>query len=128
MRIITPYSEGDYTPETIRMISAGVLNTAKDWPQEVFLQISESQVGRAIRTKKYKYSVRAIHKNGNLDANSDVYYEDYLYDLETDYHEKKNLVKDPAYTKIRAELNKILIRRMTEANEEAPKIVQAPNK
>lgn len=105
-----------------------VLNTAKDWPQEVFLQISESQVGRAIRTKKYKYSVRAIHKNGNLDANSDVYYEDYLYDLETDYHEKKNLVKDPAYTKIRAELNKILIRRMTEANEEAPKIVQAPNK
>ena len=30
-----------------------------DWDQEIFIQISESQVGRAIRTQRWKYSVVA---------------------------------------------------------------------
>ena len=41
-----------------------VKGEATDWPEEVFLQIGESQVGRAVRTKKWKYSVRAPGKGG----------------------------------------------------------------
>ena len=37
----------------------------------VFIQISESQVGRAIRTEKFKYSVRAL-KSGFLGKDSKV--------------------------------------------------------
>ena len=66
----------------------------------VFIQISESQVGRAIRTEKYKYSIRALG-NGLTKANSKVYYEDYLYDLENDPYEKMNLANDKNFKEIR---------------------------
>lgn len=100
-------------------------NTA-DWPQEVFLQISETQVGRAIRTKKWKYSVRALSKDGWKDSCSDVYYEDFLYDLEKDYNEKCNLVSEPQYAAVRKELMDILKRRMLEAGENMPEIYSKP--
>lgn len=94
----------------------------EDWPQEVFLQISESQVGRAIRTKRWKYSVYAPDKDGNQDPASDCYVEQYLYDLDVDPHERNNLVADPAYAEIRAQLAGTLKRRMAEAGEAVPTI------
>ncbi len=100
-----------------------VTGTAKDWPSEIFVQISESQVGRAIRNKKWKYSVRAPFKTGFLRAHSDVYYEDFLYDLEKDPFEKQNLVEKSEYSSIRTQLAEDLIRKMKEANESAPKIL-----
>jgi uncharacterized sulfatase len=95
---------------------------ADNWPQEVFLQISESQVGRAIRTKKWKYSVCAKNKNGGRDLCSDEYMEDYLYNLVRDPHERHNLIADPALTKVRTQLAKILKRRMVAAGEKEPVI------
>lgn len=56
---------------------------AKDWPDEVFVQISESQTGRAIRTKKWKYSV-AAPKEAAENGHASIYCEDYLYDLKAD--------------------------------------------
>jgi len=97
-------------------------NNPRNWPEEVFLQISESHCGRAIRTKKWKYSVRAPFKVG-LSPSSKLYEEDFLYDLENDPHEHKNLVKDPQYKKIREELALVLKRKMLEANEEEPIII-----
>jgi len=97
-------------------------DSAKNWPQEVFVQISESIVGRAIRTKKWKYSVVAPPTPGPQPPGSDVYYEHYLYDLENDPHERQNLVNDPAYAKVREELAGTLIRRMMEAGEQKPTI------
>lgn len=95
------------------------------WPEEIFLQISESQVGRAIRTKKYKYSVVAPDKDGWNDPDSDQYMDEYLYDLENDKFEKNNLISDSNYYKIRLELREILIRRMVEAGEKEPQILDA---
>ncbi len=95
---------------------------AQDWPQEVFLQISESHCGRAIRTRKWKYSVRAPEKTG-MDADSDVYVEDFLYDLEADPHERHNLVDAPEFKSVRAELAATLKRRMREAGESEPEIL-----
>jgi arylsulfatase A-like enzyme len=92
-------------------------------PQEVFLQISENHVGRAIRTKRWKYSVRAIDKNGWKDSSSDTYVEDYLYDLENDYDERNNLVADLAYLNIRRKLSEVLKVRMEQAGEKVPEIV-----
>lgn len=93
----------------------------KNWPEEVFLQISESHCGRAIRTHKWKYSARAPDKTG-ADPDSDVYVEDFLYDLETDPLELDNLVRDPSLRKTRAELAATLKRRMTQAGEKEPLI------
>lgn len=95
-----------------------------NWPEEVFLQISESQVGRAIRTKRWKYSVCAYDKIGWKYSSSDVYYEDFLYDLEQDPHEKKNLVADNEYKAVRKHLSQILKRRMAEAGEQVPEIME----
>ncbi|QUH27604.1 sulfatase-like hydrolase/transferase [Vallitalea guaymasensis] len=95
------------------------------WQQEVFLQISESQLGRAIRTDKWKYCVTAPDKSGGMDSHSDTYVETFLYDLEKDPCELTNLVKDPAYVKVREELASRLIKRMKEAKEEEPVILSA---
>jgi arylsulfatase A-like enzyme len=97
----------------------------KDWPQEVFLQISESQVGRAIRTERWKYSVYAPDKSGGKDPASDHYVEQFLYDLDADPHERNNLVADPAYAQVRGQLAETLKRRMAEANETIPTISPA---
>ncbi|MCP4395946.1 MAG: hypothetical protein GY801_01350 [bacterium] len=97
-----------------RPLQALVEGRAQDWPQKVFLQISESQVGRAIGTSKWKYSVRAPGKNREHHSSSDVYCEDYLYDLEHDPRELHNLVRDPSLSEVRKELSEILQRKMAE--------------
>jgi len=94
----------------------------KDWPQEVFLQISESQCGRAIRTKKWKYSVRAPEKGGS-DPSSEIYVEDFLYDLEADPHERNNLVESEDHIEVRQRLSEILKYRMVQAGEKEPVII-----
>ncbi len=97
---------------------------AQDWPDDVFIQISESQVGRALRTARWKYGVTARNKDGNRDAASDVYEEQYLYDLENDPHELLNLVGDPAYRAVADDLRERLLRRMVAAGEERPEILK----
>lgn len=91
----------------------------------IFMQISESQCGRAIRTQKYKYSVRACAISGFTTHSSKVYFEDYLYDLEKDPIEKHNLVKDKKYSDIRKELKNMLMREMVNAGEKKPMVLPA---
>ena len=98
----------------------------QEWPQEVFVQISESQVGRAIRTNRWKYSVVAPDKDGGLYSSSDVYEEEYLYDLHADPHELVNLLGLPSYQPIAAELRERLLARMVQTGEKIPTIQQAP--
>lgn len=111
-------------PDTMRGHALQSLSSTPeaDWPQEVFLQISESHCGRAIRTHRWKYSVRAPDKSGD-DPSSDVYVEDYLYDLTADPHERHNLVCDTNLSNARQELAKTLKRRMAEAGEAEPDIL-----
>lgn len=90
----------------------------------VFMQISESQCGRAIRTKDYKYSVRAVG-SGWTKHSAKVYFEDYLYDLKKDPIEKDNLIKSPEYKAVREQLREMLVREMVHAGERKPKILPA---
>ena len=99
--------------------------TGRDWREEVFMQISESQVGRAMRTAKGKYSVYAPDKDGGKDADSDWYVEEYLYDLQADPHERNNLVCDAAHVDVRRRLAELLKRRMVQAGETEPRIESA---
>lgn len=105
-----------------RALQDMISGRADDWPRDVFLQISESHCGRAIRTGKWKYSVRAPDALRKEPA-SDVYEEDFLYDLAADPHERNNLVSEPALAAIRAELRHTLVRRMVEAGESVPQII-----
>lgn len=96
------------------------------WPDDIFLQISEDQVGRAVRTQRWKYSVYAPHKDGMRDASSSLYVEQYLYDLQADPHELTNLIGLESHRAVADALRERLIRRMIAAGEEAPTILAAP--
>ena len=97
-----------------------------DWPDEVFIQISESQVGRAIRSRRWKYAAVAPHKDGWDDINSDIYHETELYDLLADPNELHNRAGCESHRGIADVLRSRLIRRMVEAGEDEPIIEQAP--
>ena len=75
------------------MSGASILPVLRDrtarWREEAFIQLSESQTGRAIRTRRWKYAVTAPYDHDRQDA--DVYREDCLYDLDNDPYELTNL-------------------------------------
>ena len=97
-----------------------------DWPREAFIQISESQVGRAIRTARWKYLVVDPDADGWDDAASHHYVEQELYDLKADPDELHNLAGYETHRETAAILRERLIQRMVEAGEAAPSIDPAP--
>lgn len=97
-----------------------------DWQDDVFAQISESEVGRVIRTKRWKYGVAAPDKNGWDDSESDQYVEQYLYDLEFDPYEMRNLIGLPSHHGVAEVLRGRMLKRMIAIGEAAPHIEPAP--
>lgn len=95
------------------------------WPSEALIQISESHTGRAIRSEKWKYSVRATGQNSGKDGGGNEYVEDFLYDLEVDPYELRNLVSAESHIEICHILRQRLIDRMIESGESAPEIQAA---
>lgn len=91
------------------------------WPDAVYLQISESHCGRAIRTQRWKYAVGAPDATPR-DAQGSEYIECYLYDLEQDPHERHNLVGEPSLAALRESLREKLLALMIGAGEAPAKI------
>lgn len=85
-----------------------------------FVQISESQCGRAIRTKDYTYSVSCAKL---LSSHSNIYFEDYLYDNTKDKAQKKNLIKSKENDKIRKTLKTHLLNQIEEIEGKRPIIL-----
>jgi len=96
------------------------------WPEEVFVQISEAQVGRAVRTDRWTYSVRAPEDHEGGGAASDRYVEEFLYDNHHDPHQLYNRIGIESHAEVAADLRERLIRRMAEAGEPEPAIELAP--
>lgn len=100
------------------------------WPEEVLVQISESQTGRAVRTRRWKYSVRCPDKDaaGNpvSRASAETYMDDCLYDLQADPWEMTNLAGYTSHQQVVKIMRERLVRRMTAIGETAPKFLDAP--
>ncbi|MBB6734162.1 sulfatase-like hydrolase/transferase [Cohnella zeiphila] len=99
-----------------------------DWPEEVFVQISESQIGRAVRTKRWKYGVKAPEGDAIADPGAARYAEEFLYDLYADPYELTNLAGMESHREVAGKLRERLIRRMTEAGETAPVVEPAASR
>ena len=95
------------------MIGENLLNVVEHKdparPNEVFAQISESRVGRCVRTADWLYAVYAPGVNGGEAAAADVYADDFLYDMKKDPWQLDNVVADPAYAEVKAELRQKLL-------------------
>lgn len=93
-----------------------------DRPNEVFAQISESRVGRCIRTPSFLYSVYAPGINGGEAAAADHYADDFLYDMRTDPWQLHNVVSDPAYAGVKQTLRRRLLAWLEKAEGAHPTI------
>lgn len=95
------------------------------WKEEIYVQISESFVGRAVRTKRYKYVIHAPDMNPWETITTDEWNEKYLFDLEKDPLEKNNLINNPDYSDIKEDMKKRLIRCAMKAGENFVSILPA---
>lgn len=97
-----------------------------EWPEEVYVQVSESEVGRVLRTDRWKYYVVDPSADAWDDAYGRSYVETALYDLANDPYELVNLAGSPAHRSVASTLRKVLLRRMAEAGEPSATIAEAP--
>ncbi|OEU91989.1 arylsulfatase [Streptomyces abyssalis] len=95
---------------------------AAGWPEEVLIQISESEVGRAVRTHRWKYGVSAPDADAWQVPSADRYLETYLYDLHADPDELVNRVSDPECASVRQALGERLAERVAQSGEPRPVI------
>jgi arylsulfatase A-like enzyme len=92
------------------------------WENEVFIQISEASVSRAIRNERWKYCVAAPDADRATDPSSASYVDYQMYDLFADPYELVNLVGRVPYRKAADELRERLKARMVQAGEHEPEI------
>ncbi len=114
-----------------RSVLRKVRDRSSDWPQDVFVQISESQTGRCVRTARWKYSARSEERDGATGElvsreSAEVYADDCLYDLRADPWELTNLIGMPTYGAVVAEMRERLVARMTAIGEAKPRFTDAP--
>lgn len=83
-----------------------------NWPHDVFIQISEAEVGRAVRTHKWKFGATAPDKDPVGDSYADTYREAFLYDLENDPWELDNLAGQQSHRPVREKLSQRLRERI----------------
>ncbi len=107
---------------------AGVTGAAgtDPWRDEVFIQISESQIGRALRTDRWTYSAAAPGWNplrGHLHPAADTYVETHLYDLDADPYQRNNLAGTAATRNVRAGLAKRLRDAIESAEGARPRVL-----
>ncbi|MCS7181204.1 MAG: sulfatase-like hydrolase/transferase [bacterium] len=101
-------------PESFKGKSLIKIAEGKTKHEEIFIQISESMVARAIRTERWKYCVVASEKDGWNDSNSNFYEEYQLYDLYSDPYELVNLAGRREYKEISENLRERLKRKIKE--------------
>lgn len=80
---------------------------AQPWRDEVLIQISESQIGRALRTETHTFAAAApgvVPWRGHLRPSAGRYVETHLYDLRADPFQRHNLAGSIEHGDIREEL------------------------
>ncbi|MFT4013840.1 MAG: sulfatase-like hydrolase/transferase [Paracoccus sp. (in: a-proteobacteria)] len=97
-----------------------------DWRKESFIQISETETGRAIRTQRWKYGVTAL--DSRTDEAADSYNESFLYDLDADPYEMVNLIGFPAFAAVSADLRVRLLDWIERVERRQPRIAAHPER
>ncbi len=90
---------------------------------EVFIQISESMTGRALRTPEWTYVVAV--PDGQSREHAPAYVEYQLYDLRSDPHQLVNLAGRRETRDVSARLRQRLLARMSDVGEPAAAIAPA---
>ncbi len=116
---VPDYMEGE---SLVPLLSLG----RPDWPKYLFIQMSESQVGRAVRTARWKYAARAPDVDGWAASGADTYVDDCLYDLHADPHELVNLRGLTSYDEVATHLRTLLKQRIRTVEGIDITIVPAP--
>lgn len=94
-------------------------------PEDVLVQISESSIGRALRTHTHThtYAARAPTKQpfvGHLRPAADRYVGTHLYDNTIDPHQRHNLINDPSSSALRHALAVRLAERIQQVEGSTP--------
>lgn len=95
-------------------------------PEDVLVQISESQIGRALRTSTHTYAAKAPTRQpmaGHRRSAADRYVGTHLYDNTNDPHQQRNLVDEPASSGLRRVLAERLAERIQEVEGIRPATV-----
>jgi len=88
----------------------------------LLIQLSNSELGRALCTDRWKYSVHAPEGDPNAEPAADEYVERYLYDLNEDPAEQQNLVGKREYQAVASRLRARLQRRIASVEGARPEI------
>jgi choline-sulfatase len=132
-RVTTPVSTVDLVPTVLTAAGIGTPDgmhgsplqprvTAADTDADLLIQISESECGRALRTRRWKYHVSA----GAVDAPAaERYNESELYDLDSDPYELDNLIRNAKHRPIADDLRARLLQRILEVEGVRPEIEPA---
>lgn len=97
---------------------------APDPADGVLIQVSESEVGRAFRTSRWKYHVLAPEVDDQPGA--DQYAESVLYDLEADPYELDNLIDSQGHREVAEDLRARLIRKIEQVEHRTVSIEPFP--
>ncbi len=89
----------------------------------IFMQISESQLGRAIITEDYTYSVKKPFSFGMTKAKSNFYKGELLYDNKKDKAQHNNVIKKAEYKQIKKQLKEKLLLDIEQVEGIKPKII-----
>lgn len=95
---VLPLIDGER--QDARSNAARVEGQIDDRDREVLIQLSEAEVGRALRTSRWKYSVYTPDADSHETPRPDRYVERYLYDLAADPYERTNLAGRNDYREV----------------------------
>jgi arylsulfatase A-like enzyme len=97
-----------------------------DWRDAVFVQqMSVEEIGRTVRTDRWKYAVSAPAGDTDENPQPDEYEERFLYDLWSDPDERRNLIGDTSHMDTATSLRERLLDRIEAVEGKRPTIVRA---
>jgi len=97
----------------------------REWQNKALIQISESMVGRAIRTKEWTYCVADPTLNGYKDSSSMHYVEYQMYNNASDPAQLVNLAGRQTFRQAASQLREELLAMIGESGEPQPTITPA---
>ena len=97
----------------------------RQWDNKALIQISQSMVGRALRTKEWTYCVADASLNGGKVESSSQYQEYLMYNDFGDPAQLVNLAARVEYKREAAQLREQLVGMIVESGEPAPTITPA---